>query len=113
MLRVSWKENQCIYKFNNKTNSAKRNLISNVRTTHVDFLRRFTRKRKLDHCYGDYSKSSVKRRGRRQKNVNPTLLGRGTAEMCVDKRDRERWNITTSYNCTTDTATEEGEEEES
>ena len=47
------------------------------------------------------------------KNVNPTLLGRGTAEMCVEQRDRERWNIMISYNCTTDTATEEGEEEES
>ena len=101
MLRVSWTEKRTNLEILNTANST-RKLISNVKRRQAEFLGHVMRKGKLEHLLTTGKIEGKRSRGRQRIKTQDGIaawLGRSTAEMFVDARDREKWKVMIAYAC--------------
>ena len=77
-------------------------LISNVKRRQAEFLGHVMRKGKLEHLLTTGKIEGKRSRGRQRIKIQEGIaawLGRSTAEMFVDARDREKWKVMIAYAC--------------
>ena len=101
MLRVSWTEQRTNLEILNTARS-KRKLISNVKRRQAEFLGHVMRKGKLEHLLTTGKIDGKRSRGHQRIKIQDGIaawLGRSTAEMFVDARDREKWKVMIAYAC--------------
>ena len=101
MLRVSWTEKRTNVEILNTAGST-RKLISNVKRRQAEFLGHVMRKGKLEHLLSTGKIEGKRSRGRQRIKIQDGIaawLGRNTAEMFVDARDREKWKVMIAYAC--------------
>ena len=101
MLRVSWTEKRTNLEILNTARST-RMLISNVKKRQAEFLGHVMRKGKLEHLLTTGKIEGKRSRGRQRIKIQDGIaawLGRSTAEMFVDARDREKWKVMIAYAC--------------
>ncbi len=92
---VDRKENQ----FRNSKYSRK---YKNVKRRQAEFLGHVMRKGKLEHLLTTGKVEGKRNRGRQRIKIKEGIaawLGRSTAEMFVDARDREKWKVMIAYAC--------------
>ena len=99
MLRVSWTAKRTNLEILNTANST-RKLKNNVKRRQSELLGHVMRKGKLEHWLTT-GKIEGKRSRRRQRikiqDGIAAWLGRSTAEVFVDARDREKWKVMIAY----------------
>ena len=101
MLRVSWTEKRTNLEILN-TASSTRKLMSNVKRRRAECLGHVMRKGKLEHLLTRGMIEGKRSRGRHRIQIQDGIaawLGRSTAEMFVDTRDREKWKVMMAYAC--------------
>ena len=101
MLRVSWTEKRTNLEIINTAGST-RKLISNVKRRQAEFLGHVVRKGKLERLLTTGKIEGKRSRGCQGIKIQNDIaawLGRSTAEMFVDARDREKWNVMIAYAC--------------
>ena len=79
-----------------------RKLISNVKRRQAEFIGHVMRKGKLEHLLTTGKIEGKRSRGRQGIKIQDGIaawLGRSTAEMFVDARDREKWKVMIAYAC--------------
>ena len=84
------------------TASSTRKLMSNVKRRQAQFLGHVMRKGKLEHLLTTGKIEGKRSRGRQRIKIQDGIaawLGRSTAEMFVDARDREKWKVMIAYAC--------------
>ena len=84
------------------TASSTRKLMSNIKRREASFLDHVMRKGKLEHLLTTGNVEEKRSRGRQRIKIQDGIaawLGRSTAEMFVDARDRKKWNVVISYAC--------------
>ena len=92
MLRVSLTEKRTNFEILS-TASSTRKLMSSMKRTHAEFLGHVMRKGKLEHLLTTGKIEGKRSRGRQRIKIQDGIaawLGRSTAEMFVDARDRKR-----------------------
>ena len=101
MLRVSWTEKRTNSEILN-TVSSTRKLMSNIKRRQAEFLGHVMRKGKLEHLLTTGKIEGKRSRGRQRIKIQDGIaawLGRSTAEMFVDARDRKKWKVMIAYAC--------------
>ena len=102
MLRVSWTEKRTNLEILNTARST-RKLISNVNRRQAEFLGHEMKKAKLEHLLTTGKIEGKRSRGRQRiKKIQDGIaawLGRSTADMFVDARDREKGKVMIAYAC--------------
>ena len=101
MLRVSWTEKRTNSEILN-TASSTRKRMSNVKSRQAEFLGHVMRKGKLEHLLTTGKIEGKRSRGRQRIKIQDGIaawLGRSTADMFVDARDRETWKVMIAYAC--------------
>ena len=101
MLRVSWTEKRTNLEILN-TASSTRKLISNIKRRQAEFLGHVMRKGKLEHLLTTGKIEGKRNRGHQRIKIQDgtaAWLGRSTADMFVDARNRKQWKIMIAYAC--------------
>ena len=101
MLRVSWTEKRTNLEILN-TASSTRKLMNNIKRRQAEFLGHVMRKGKLEHLLTTGNIEGKRSRGRQRIKIQDGIaawLGRSTAEMLVDARDRKKWKVMIAYAC--------------
>ena len=101
MLRVSWTEKRTNLDIIN-TASRTRKLTSNINRRQAECLGHVMRKGKLEHLLTTGKIEGKRSRGRQTRQIQDGIaawLGRSTAEMFVDARDRKTWKVMIAYAC--------------
>ena len=101
MLRVSWTEKRTNLEILN-TASSTRKLMNNIKRRQAEFLGHVMRKGKLEHLLTTGKIEGKTSRGRQRIKIQDGIaawLGRSTAEMFVDARDRKKWKVMIAYAC--------------
>ena len=101
MLRVSWTEKRTNLEILN-TASSTRKLMSNIKRRQAEFLGHVMRKGKLEHLLTTGKIEGKRSRGRQIIKIQDGVaawLGRSTAAMFVDARDRKKWKVMIAYAC--------------
>ena len=101
MLRVSWTEKRTNLEILN-TASSTRKLMNNIKRRQAEFLGHVMRKGKLEHLLTTGKIEGKRSRGRQRIKIQDGIaawLGRSTAEMFVDARDRKKWKVMIAYAC--------------
>ena len=96
---VDRKENQ--FRNSKFTARSTRKLI-NVKRRQAEFLGHVMRKGNLEHLLTTGKIEGKRSRGRQRIKIQDGIaawLGRSTAEMFVDARDREKWMVMIAYAC--------------
>ena len=93
------KENQFI---NSKYSNSTRKLMNNIKRRQAECLGHVMRKGKLEHLLTTGTIEGKRSRGRQRIKIQDGIaawLGRSTAEMFVDARDRKKWKVMIAYAC--------------
>ena len=101
MLRVSWTEKRTNLEILN-TASSTRKLMSNIKRRQAEFLGHVMRKGKLEHLLTTGKIEGKRSRGRQRIKIQDGIaawVGRSTAEMFADARDRKKWKVMIAYAC--------------
>ena len=75
---------------------------SNIKRRQPEFLGHVMRKGKLEHLLTTGKIEGKRSRGRQRIKIQDGIaawLGRSTAEMFVDARDRKKWKVMIAYAC--------------
>ena len=84
------------------TASSTRKLMNNIKRRQAEFLGHVMRKGKLEHLLTTGKIEGKRSRGRQRIKIQDGIaawLGRSTAEMFVDARDRKKWKVMIAYAC--------------
>ena len=101
MLRVLWTEKRTNLEILN-TASSTRKLMCYVKRRQPEFLGHVMKKGKLEHLLTTGKIEGKRSRGRQRIQIQDGIaawLGRSTADMFVDARDREKWKVMIAYAC--------------
>ena len=79
-----------------------RKLMSNIKRRQAEFLGHVMRKGKVEHLLTTGKIEGKRSRGRQRIKIQDGIaawLGRSTAEMFVDARDRKKWKVMIAKAC--------------